>query len=328
MEATGLSISALVATMGFALQSGAAPLEPVATIAMPGVKGRIDHFTVDVKGNRLFVAALGNDTVEVLDIAANKHVKSLAGFGEPQGLAYLPQGNRLYVANGESGRVDVLDGTSFSVVKRIDALDDADNVRYDAGTGTVLVGYGSGALRLLRAESAEGAGEITLAGHPESFQLEAGGSRIFVNVPTAQHVAVVDRAKKAVVATWPLSRAGNNFPMALDQKNKRLFIGARAPAVMLVYDTEAGKEVARFSIGGDTDDVFYDAARRRVYAICGAGRVDVFRQETPDRYAPEASIRTAPRARTGLFVPELDRLYVAAPASGSSAAHVLVYHVQ
>lgn len=328
MESAGLPITALIAAVTFVVPASAAPLEPVATIAMPDVKGRIDHFAIDVKGQRLFLAALGNNTVEVLDIAGNKHLKSLPGFGEPQGIAYLAQANRVYVANGSANRVDVLDGTSLAALKRIGELDDADNVRYDGQKGTVLVGYGSGALRLLRDDTAEAAGDIKLAGHPESFQLESGGPRVFVNIPTAQHVAVVDRAKGTVVATWPLARAGKNFPIALDEKGARLFVGARAPAVMLVYDTASGKIVARVPIGGDTDDLFYDAARRRVYVICGEGRVDVFRQETPDRYVPEVSIKTSPRARTGLFVPEQERLYVAAPADGSSPARVLVYQVK
>jgi DNA-binding beta-propeller fold protein YncE len=306
----------------------AAPLELVATIAMPGVKGRIDHFSVDVEGQRLFVAALGNDTVEVLDIAQNRHIKTLSGFGEPQGVLYVSSLNRLYVANGSADRMDVFDGSSLAPLKHIEKLNDADNVRFDPVARMVIVGYGKGALRFMQADSAEGAGDIRLTGHPESFQLESRGSRVFVNVPTAQHVAVVDRAKKTVVATWPVSRAGKNFPMALDEKSERLFVGARAPALLLVYDTGSGRVVARLTIGGDTDDLFYDAERRRIYVICGEGQVDVLRQETADQYALEASIKTAPRARTGLFVPEMQRLYVAAPADGFNAARVLVYRVQ
>ncbi|HET7362821.1 MAG TPA: hypothetical protein VFJ70_04520, partial [Burkholderiales bacterium] len=203
------------------LAAGSAPLELAATIDMPGVKGRIDHFAVDVKGERLFVAALGNDTVEVLDLAANRHLRTLKGFKEPQGLAYLPRTNRLYVANGEGSRLDVLDAASFAVVKRIEQLDDADNVRYDAAAGTVIVGYGKGALRVFRADTTEPAADIRLAGHPESFQLENAGPRIFVNVPTAEQVAVVDRLRRQVTATWPVPRAGRNFPMALDEQDRR-----------------------------------------------------------------------------------------------------------
>ena len=310
------------------LAAGSVPLELVATIEMPDVKGRIDHFAVDVKGRRLFIAALGNDTVEVVDIGVNRHVKSLAGFKAPQGLIYLPETHRVYVANGEGGRVDVLDASSFELVKRIGELDDADNVRYDAANGTVLVGYGNGALRLLNAQTSDAAGDIRPAGHPESFQLESAGKRAFVNIPTAQHVAVVDRAARKVVATWPLSRAGKNFPMALDDQDARLFVGARAPALLLVYDTASGKVVARLPIGGDTDDLFFDAARKRIYVICGEGQVDVFRQEAADRYTREASIQTAARARTGLFVPEMAKLFVAAPAAAGKPARLLVYQAK
>ena len=310
------------------LAAGSAPLELAASIEMPRVKGRIDHFAVDVQGQRLFVAALGNDTVEVLDSGANRHAKSLAGFKEPQGLIYLPQTNRLYVANGEGGRVDLLDGGSLEVVKRIGELDDADNLRYDAASGTVLVGYGKGALRLLNAQTAEAAGDIHLAGHPESFQLETAGKRVFVNVPTAQQVAVVDRFARKVIATWPLMRAGKNFPMALDEEDARLFVGARAPALLLVYDTGSGKVVARLPIGGDTDDLFFDAERKRLYVICGEGQVDVFRQEAADRYTQEASVKTAPRARTGLFVAQMRKLFVAAPAAEGKPARVLVYQAK
>jgi len=303
-------------------------LELVATIPMPGVKGRIDHFAADIKGHRLFVAALGNDTVEVLDVAGNRHEKSIRGFGEPQGLVHLPQSNRLFVANGSANRVDILDAGSLSTVKRIEQLDDADNLRYDAAAGKVVLGYGKGALRLMDADSGDSAGEVRLAGHPESFQLETNGTRAFVNVPTAQQVAVVDRVKREVTATWPVAGAKANFPMALDEQGRRLFVGARSPALMLVYDVDSGKAVAKLPIGGDTDDIFFDAARKRVYVICGEGRIDVFRQESADRYAHESAVQTAPRARTGLFVPEDRRLYVAAPAEGTSPARVLVYEVR
>jgi len=314
--------------LGAANAIAQAPLELVATIPMPGVKGRIDHLSVDVKGHRLFVAALGNDTVEVLDIGANRHERSLSGFGEPQGVLYLPQANLLYVANGSANRVDVLDARSFKPGKRIEGLDDADNIRYDAAAGAVLVGYGKGALRALNPQTGESAGEARLAGHPESFQLEAHGTRAFVNVPTAQHVAVIDRGRRQVLQTWPVRGARQNFPMALDEANKRLFIGARSPAVLLVYDTESVIVVTKMSIGGDTDDLFYDAQRKRLYIVCGEGRVDVLRQETADRYTSEASVNTSAGARTGLFVPEEGKLYVAARAAGSSPARVLVYQAR
>jgi DNA-binding beta-propeller fold protein YncE len=318
---------ALAMAIPFAHAADEPTPELVATIPMPGVKGRIDHFAADVKRHRLFVAALGNDTVEVLDVERNRHEKSLPGFREPQGLLYLPESNRLYVANGNGNRLDILDGESFAVLKRLDKLEDADNLRYDAAGRRVIVGHGKGALRMLDASSGEAAGDIGLSGHPESFQLEQNGSRIFVNVPDARHVAIVDRAKRAVTGTWEVPGAKANFPMAIDETGRRLFVGARSPALMLVYDIDSGKVVAKLPIGGDTDDIFFDAARKRVFVICGEGRIDVFRQETADHYPRQGSVKTAPRARTGLLVLEEGKLYVAAPAVGASPARVLVYRL-
>jgi DNA-binding beta-propeller fold protein YncE len=308
--------------------AGEAPLELIGTIPLPGVKGRIDHLAVDVKGHRLFVAALGNDTLEILDTESLRHLASVRGFGEPQGVAYLAEQNALFVASGSANRVDILDGASLAVLKQLGDLGDADNLRYDPVAKRILVGYGSGALRLLNAATGELAGEIKLEAHPESFQLESNGNRIFVNVPKAGHIAVVDREKLSVLATWPVPGAKANFPMALDEKSRRLFVGARSPATMLVFDIDTGKVVTKKVIGEDPDDIFYDAARRRVYVICGTGHVEVFRQETPDRYVLESSPLTSPWARTGLFVPEEDRLYVAGAAVGRWPSQIFVFRAR
>jgi DNA-binding beta-propeller fold protein YncE len=310
--------------------AGPALLALEATIPMPGVKGRIDHFAIDSKRDRLFVAALGNDTVEVIDLKQNRHERSLAGFGEPQGVLYVPDQDRVYVANGKADRVDILDAATLAVRKRLDA-EDADNLRLDRKGGKVIVGYGKdagkAALRSIDPASEAVFAEIELPGHPESFQLEEAGPRIFVNVPTANQVTVVDRLKHAVVGKWDTAGAAQNFPMALDEKSQRLFVGARRPPVLLVSDTGTGKVVAKLPIGEDTDDIFFDPARKRVYVICGGGRVEIFSQEAPDRYSLAASVPTAPRARTGLFVPGTGRLYVAAPMAGKAPARVLVYRI-
>lgn len=301
--------------------------KPVADIAIPGAKGRIDHFGVDSRRHLLYVAALGNDTLEVLDTEARKRVRSLDGFGEPQGILHVAETNRVFVANGGKNRVDILDAKSLVLLGHVNGLDDADNVRYDDAARRVYVGYGSGALRALDATTGASAGDIPLPGHPESFQLEKKGPRIFVNVPTAGRVSVVDRTKRSVIAGWSVPAAAN-FPMALDEAGRRLFVGTRAPALLLVYDIDSGRIVARYPIGGDTDDVFYSPMRKRVYVVCGEGRIDVLRQDDPDHYAFEGSVATAPRARTGLLVPEDDALYVAAPASGTSPARVLAYRLR
>jgi DNA-binding beta-propeller fold protein YncE len=318
-------IGLLIAIGAPIVQAAEAPLDLLATIPLPNVKGRIDHIAVDVKGHRMFVAALGNNTVEVLDIEANRHLKSIPGFGEPQGVGYLPEGNRLYVANGDAGRVDILDGTTFTVVKRVTGLDDADNVRYDSARQSVIIGYGKGALRILRAETGEAAGDVPLAGHPESFQFEREGTRVFVNVPSARQVAVVDQVKRSVITTWKVAETQKNFPMALDERGRHLFVGARSPATMLIYDIDSGNIVAKEPIGGDTDDIFFDAERKRVYVICGEGRLDVFSADDRGGYSSRVSTPTAPGARTGLFVPEYGRVYIAAPANGNLPARVLVY---
>lgn len=301
--------------------AGAAPLEAVGTIALPGVKGRIDHFAVDVTRHRLFVAALGNDTVEVFDLEANRHLTSLRGFGEPQGALYVAASRRVFVANGAADRVDILDGDSLRLVKRLGELPDADNLRLDPASGRVVVGYGKGALRFLDPSTGESSTEVRLSGHPESFQLERNGPRAYVNVPGARHIAVVDREKAKVVATWAVTDARANFPMALDEEGKRLLVGARSPAMMLVYDTASGQVRARVPICGDPDDLFFDAGRKRVYVICGEGKLQVFSESL----SLEASLQTSRGARTGLFVREYGRLYVAAPASGSSPARVLIF---
>jgi DNA-binding beta-propeller fold protein YncE len=303
------------------------PLTPGITIELPTVRGRIDHFGIDLGRSRLYVAAIRNDTVEVVDLKAGARKRSIHGFVDPQGALYVPGLDRLFVSNGRGDRVEIMDGESLARTKRIEGLEDADNLRLDAATRKVYVGYGKGAIRVLDATTGDSVGDIPLSGHPEAFQLEVNGPRIFVNVPTAQHVAVVDRAKGAVVATWATADAEANFPMALDEKGKRLFVGTRFPPLLLVYDTETGNIVAKQEIGKDADDIFFDPAHKRLYVICGEGRIDLLHQLDPDHYSAESAVITALGARTGLLVPENRRLYVAAPAIGDSVARVLTYDI-
>jgi YVTN family beta-propeller protein len=316
----------LIAAVAASGTSRAIATELVATIPLTGVKGRIDHLSADPGRHRIFVAAVGNDTVEVID-TQSKERRTISGLREPQGVAYLPESDHLFIANGGGNRVDVVDVASLSVLRRISDMDDADNVRYDVAARTVWVGYGRGALRVLDAASGESMGDIALPGHAESFQLERSGSRAFVNVPNAKKVIVVDRLQRQIVGQWETPEASANFPMALDQQGHRLFVGTRSPPALLVYDTESGKVTARLPIAKDTDDLFFDREHDRIYVVCGEGKVNVLRRETPDRYVMVESIETAPRARTGLFVPEEGRLYVAAPAVGGTSARILVYQV-
>src|SRR4030095_8898192 len=195
----------------------ATPLRLVQTIPLANVEGRIDHMAVDLKGERLFVAALGNNSVEVLDLRAGKRIHSITGLHEPHGVGFVPEFNKIFIANAKSGACEVFDGSSFKPIKSIKFSDDADNIRYDAAARRIYIGYGSGGLGIIDAATGDQLGEIKLEGHPESFQLEKSGPRIFVNIPTSQKIVVVDREKRAVTTAWPTSGATANFPMALDE---------------------------------------------------------------------------------------------------------------
>src|SRR5881398_2849092 len=297
------------------------------TIPLPGVEGRIDHLALDAASDRLFVCALGNNTVEVLDLRKGERIHSISGLGAPQGIAYIPELNRIFVASDKGGICKIYDGKSYQTVGELDFKDDADNVRYDSATKQIYVGFGSGGIGIINAAAGEQVGLIKLAAHPEAFELEKRGNRIFVNVPNARHVAVIDRDKGEVVATWKTGDASANFPMALDETNHRLFIGCRSPSKLVVLNTESGNLVASIGISSDTDDIFYDSKRHRIYAICGAGKIDIIEQTSADAYKALAKIDTANGARIGLFVPKRDTIFVAVPHRGSQEAAIRAYQI-
>ncbi len=316
----------LLAAMGYA-ESGM-PLHLERTIPLPGVQGRIDHMAVDLAGERLFIAALGNNTVEVIDLRVGKRIRSITGLSEPQGVIYLPEFRRLFVTNGGNGSCKVFDGNSLGLLDIVKFSADADNIRYEPQTKQVYVGFGAGALGTFDAKNGKRLWDVQLAGHPESFQLETMGPRIFVNVRPANQVAVIDKKKREVTAIWPVQDAKDNFPMALDESNHRLFIGCRNPAKIIIYDTESGKAVGSLDVAGDIDDIFYDSKTKRLYASCGEGFLVVFQQTDSNHYAVMARISTAKGARTSLFIPEQGRLYLAVPHYGEQQAEVRIYTVQ
>src|SRR5258707_1256719 len=214
------------------------------TIPLPGVEGRIDHFALDASGERLFVCALGNNTVEVLDLRKGERIRSITGLGAPQGIVYIPELDRLFVANDKAGIFKIYDGKSFQQISELNFEDDADNVRYEDTTKRIYVGFGSGGIAIVNAQDGKRIGSIKLSAHPEAFELEKKGQRIFVNVPNSRHVAVIDREKGKVVTTWKTDLAFGNFPMALDETNHRLFVGCRLPSKLVVLNTESGEVVA------------------------------------------------------------------------------------
>ena len=301
------------------------------SIQLPNVEGRIDHMAIDSQGGRLFVAALGNNTLEVIDLKAGKVAGGIQGLKEPQGVAYIPEGNKLLITNGEGDSLNIYDAQSLKLLNQVVLGDDPDNVRYDPTTGYAYVGYGTGngsALGVVDVSKGAKVADITLSGHPESFQLEDSGQRIFVNVPTANHIAVVDREKGSVVETWPLSDATENFPMALDEASYRLFVGTRSPAKLLILDTETGKLISSLDSSGDADDIFYDAKNKRLYVSGGEGAISVFEQTNPDNYKLLGKVDTAQGARTSLFVADSRILYVAVPHRGSQQAEIRAFQTE
>jgi DNA-binding beta-propeller fold protein YncE len=303
------------------------PLKLAGTIPMPVVLGRIDHLSVDLKGHRLFVSALGNNTVEVLDLASGKDVHSISGMHEPQGVFYVPASNRIFIANGDDGSVRVLDGSSYKQLSRVQLSSDADDIRYDEAHRLVFVGYGSGGIAVLDAMTGRELGTIKLRGHAEAFEVENGGARIYVNVPTAAEIAVAGWDRRSVIERWPMEKYRANFPMAFDRARHRLFVVCRRPAELLALDSRSGKVVAHLAVAGDADDVYYDLARRRIYVSGGQGAISVVDQVDADHYRLGTSIPTGPGARTSLFVRQMDRFYLAVPRRGARTAEIRVYAV-
>jgi len=307
------------------------PLQLEEQIPVPGVAGRLDHFTADAKRRRLFVSALGNNTVEVIDVFAGKVIQSIKGLAQPQGPLYVPDVDKLYVANAEDGKVRVYDGATYALRKTIDFGKDPDNMRYDEASKTVFVGFGEddGGIAMIDPKTDERVGQVyKTEGHPESFQVEASGGRIFVNVPDAGFVVESINRKSGEVTKWPLKGLRGNYAMALNEQDQRLFTITRKPPMMVVLNTETGNEVARMRAAGECDDVFFDASRKRIYVIGAEGFVSVFQQNDPDHYDLLANVQSQVGIRTGYFFVKRDRFYVGVPAKGSEPAQVWTYEAE
>jgi DNA-binding beta-propeller fold protein YncE len=304
------------------------PLKLAATIPLPNVSGRIDHLAYDSRNQIVFVAALGNNTVEVVDLKSKKVIHTIKNLHEPQGIKYIPENNVIFVANGENGECDIYNADTYQLITSIKMEGDADNVRYDPSSGRIFVGYGDGAIAIIDAKTYKQLSEIKLPGHPESFQMDANSKRIFVNVPDATMIVNLDVEKKSITDKWIMENATANFPMAFDSKNHRLFIGCRNPAKLLVINSETGKIVAQTDISSDTDDIFYDASSKQIFISCGGGYIDVVSQIDKDNYKTISIVESRSGARTSLFVPELNQLIVAAPTRGGSDAQLMIYEKQ
>jgi DNA-binding beta-propeller fold protein YncE len=306
-----------------ACQSAKNPLELEAKISIGNVSGRIDHMAVDLKRQRLFVAELGNDSVGVVDIANRTLLRRIAGLREPQGVGYELTTDTLFVANARDGSVQLFDGNDYKVTGQVELGNDADNVRIDAATRRVVIGYGGGALAILDPQTRSKVVDIPLKAHPESFQIDPESGRIFVNLPGARAITVVDRNWEKQVTTWPMDQGGN-FAMALDRARGQILVVFRGSSRLAAFAMTDGKPISTAETCGDVDDLFVDPKRNRIYVSCGAGFVDVFEANgSADQRI--AHVATVGGARTSLFVPEIDRLFVAVRAKSTEPAAIWVF---
>lgn len=303
------------------------PLVLEGKIALGHVSGRIDHFAIDTDQRLLFVAELGNDSVGIVDLKEGKVLRRLSDLREPQGIAYHAPTRTLFVANAGDGSVRLYQGPDFAPAGAIALGDDADNIRIDPQRSRVVVGYGNGALALIDPTNRKKVGNISLKGHPESFQFDETGSRVFVNVPDARQIAVIDVGAGRQISALDTAGARSNFPMAFDAELHRLVVAFRNPTRLMIFDTKSGKQEASLDTCGDADDVFVDSRRHRIYVSCGEGVVDVFATSN-NGYRAVADIPTVAGARTSLFVPALDRLFLGARATLTEPAAIWVLRPQ
>ncbi|MCY2960565.1 MAG: hypothetical protein NTY35_10410 [Planctomycetota bacterium] len=313
------------------------PLKLEGAVELPGVRGRIDHMDFEPGRDRLWIAALENDTVEVVDLAAGKHERSIATTKRPTGVASAAKLGLVLVASGADGRLDAYDATTLERKASIEVGPDADNVRWDALHERALVGYGDGALAIVDVRAGKRTASVPLGGHPESFQLDVQAQLAYVNVPDLRSILCVDLRECKVVWTRGLGDLRANYPLAIDARRRELLIGCRAPSVMAVRAIDAQENDSRamsVPLAGDVDDLFHDALLDRVYAACGAGFLDVLQRSgahdataktVQPVYEPLARIPTAAGARTGLFVPETRRLFLAVPRRGEQRSEIRIY---
>jgi DNA-binding beta-propeller fold protein YncE len=292
------------------------------TISLGGASGRIDHLAIDVARKRLFVSKLGANSVVVVDLESGKVIRQIDGLPEPQGIGYSPGAEVVAIANAGDGSVRLFRADDLTPAGEIALGDNADNIRTD-GAGQLVVGYGSGGLATLDTGTSQKVGDIRLPAHPEGFQIDPSRNRIYVNLPTAYQIGVIDASTGKVVAKWGPWLALGNFPMALDDAGHRLFSGYRWPASVVAIDTTTGAILNQVSACGDSDDMSYDGARKRLYVSCGDGRVAIF--DAAAGLSETARVSTRAGARTSLFVLALDRLFVAVPSVGDQPAEIQTF---
>jgi DNA-binding beta-propeller fold protein YncE len=307
-----------------------APLTLQRTIALPGIAGKFDHFAMDLAGHRLFVAATGNHSVEVIDLKTGMVDQSITGLGKPHGLVWAESTSSLYVADGSLAELRVYKGSPLKLAGAIKLSDDADDMVHDDAHHRLYVGHGGssaavpGRVAVVDTTTFTLIDNLPVATHPEALDIDAPGRRIFANIADSSEVAVIDGAINTVAAHWKLNNVSDNVPMAYDARHQRLYVACRTPATLLALDATSGVELSRAATGDGADDLFYDASLGRVYVISGAGEVDAF-DVSGTALKPFGVTPTAPGAKTALFVPAESALYVGVPSTGGKPAEIRVY---
>ena len=303
-------------------QSDELKLEKV--ISLPSVKGRIDHMDVNLKGGIVYVAALGNNSVEVVDITKGIVLHSIKALDEPQGVAYIPQQKEIFVANGGNGDCYFYNANSFEKTATIHLSSDADDVRYDSINEQIYVGYGEGGIAVIDARSHKQTGDIKLTGHPEGFQLDKKLNKIFINVPDVHQIVVADLSSFKMITTWNTGDYRANFPMTLDTIDHIAFVGYRNPSRLVTMDENSGAVLSTTNLVSDVDDIYFDETERKIYASGGGGFITIYQWQKPE-IKQIAKISTRDGARTSLLIPTLKLFILAARANGSKPAELQVY---
>ena len=334
----GILMFIMVATLSsFARANEVAALQLLDAVPLPGFSGDFDHFAVDEKGGRLFLAGEDHKTVEVFDLKTCRRLKSIAGFGTPHSIIYLPESDHILVADGDKGMLQILRGSDYAVVDHVDGLAGADSMRLDASSQILYVVTGGKDVPLdysflvaIDLKTNKKVSELRIeSNHVEAFALESSSSRLFVNITDKHEVAVVDRKAMKEIMRWPIGSQADNSPMAYDEPHHRLLVVCRKPGSLLVMDSDTGKVVAQLPAVERSDDIAFDAEKGRIYVPGGEGHISVFQQRSADQYELLAKVTSEPGAKTCLLVPSLARLYVAvSPGETKAPAKVLIYHVQ
>jgi DNA-binding beta-propeller fold protein YncE len=304
-------------------------LEMIQTIVLKGKPGKLDHLALDAKRERLFLANTTNGSLDIVDLKEGKLLKQIKGQIGIQGIAYASDLDRVFVGSGGGGLCNIFGGDKYEPLETIKFSGDADNTRYDPATHLTFVAHDEKALGIIDAKSFAVLPDLKLPGAAEGFQIEAARPRLYLVIPSPSQVLVIDTLKKEILATYPIKAASNGHPLALDEANKRIFVGCRTEPMVVVLDSETGKEIATVPIPKDVDDLHYDAKRKKLYASCGEGFLTVIRQESADKYEVTEKIPTVSQAKTSLFAPEGNRLYLAVPRQpNQEGPEIRVYKVK